>query len=218
MRTIHYSIRSTLVLFAVSLFYVSISVLFQQAIRLPFLILLLVITLGSERLWALLAWMSPVVGKVDRKEQERTQKRMLEHELSRSLRYGSPLVLAAIREKKRTSLHLIKQRLRSTDVVLRSSAGYLLTLMPNTSIDQARHAFQRLASQLPLQDVVVMDEHMLQGMLKANTRGMTPQELAQMYTHALDAKLANIAPTCEDNDAPIIHNLIDHEQAQLQVA
>src|ERR1700687_1423696 len=113
MRTIHYSLRSTIVLIATALFYLSISVLFHRAIQFPVLIFLLVITLASERLWALLAWMGPVVGKVNKKEQDRAHKHVLEHELARSLRYGSPLVLAARRDKKRTSVHLIEQQLRS---------------------------------------------------------------------------------------------------------
>jgi hypothetical protein len=213
MRTIHYSIRLTLVLIFVSLFYVSITKLFRQAIQLPAVLTLFFITLCTERVWMLLERLSPIMGTVDTKE----QKHLIEYELARSHRYNSPLVVAAIYEKKRTSLHIVAQNIRTTDIVSRSSAGYLLILMPGITLEQASPALKRLTTLLPLGDIVVADETMLQAIVKARgadlngkTRNISPAEIRKIFLHAFDAKYASIIKTSENgtND-PVIYNLLE---------
>ncbi len=211
MRTINYNIRLATVLVLVVLLYLGIAGLLHQ-VQLAVLAALLVTAYGSDRLFALLKWMGPIIGTVDTKELERTRKRLLEHEISRSLRSGSPLVIAAIREEKRTSSHVVEQNLRSTDIVLRSS-GYLLTLMPDTTLDQAQHAFKRLAGLLPIKDITVMDRAMLQTTVASkhgsNNRYSTPQELREMCIAAIEKKLATIHTNDHQANGPVIYNLAD---------
>jgi hypothetical protein len=212
MRTIHYSIRLTLVLIFVSLFYVSITKLFRQAIQLPTVLTLFFITLCTDRIWTLLAWLSPIMGGVDTKEREH----LIEYELARSYRYNSPLVVAAIYEKKRTSLHIVAQNIRTTDMVSRSSAGYLLVLMPGINLEQASPALKRLTMLLPIGDIVVADVTMLQAIVKgqganhSETRNVTPTEIRKIFFQALDVKCANIIKTSdnETND-PVIYSLLE---------
>ena len=209
MRTIHYSIRLTFVLIFVSLFYVSITKLFRQAIQLPAMLTLFFITLCTERLWTLLGRLTPA----DTKEQER----LIEYELARSHRYNSPLVVAAIYEKKRTSLHIVAQNIRTTDIVSRSSAGYLLVFMSGITLAQATPALKRLTTLLPIGDIVVADETMLQALVKARgedlngkTRNITPAEIRNLFLQTLDAKCASIIKTSENaSNDPVIYSLLE---------
>ena len=209
MRTIHYSIRLTFVLIFVSLFYVSITKLFRQAIQLPAMLTLFFITLCTERLWTLLGRLTPA----DTKEQER----LIEYELARSHRYNSPLVVAAIYEKKRTSLHIVAQNIRTTDIVSRSSAGYLLVFMSGITLAQATPALKRLTTLLPIGDIVVADETMLQSLVRARgedlngkTRPISPAEIRKLFLQALDAKCASIIKTSEnETNDPVIYSLLE---------
>ena len=212
MRTIHYGIRLTLVLIVVSLFYLSVTTLFHQAVQLPVVLTLLFITLCTERLWAVLGWLGPIVGTVDTKEQER----LIEYELERSLRYNSPLVVAAIREKKSTSLRIVAQNLRTTDTVLRSSAGYLLVLMPGITLKQSLPPLKRVSMSLPIKDVVVADEKMLQIIVKiqrinlnSETRNIPPKEIRKICIQAFAARCASIKSSENDTNDPSIYNLLE---------
>jgi len=207
MRTIHYSIRLALVLVVVALFYLSVTFLFHQVIALPVLLTLLFITFCTERLWALLAWLSPIFGTVDTKEQEH----LVEYELARSQRYRSHLVIAAIRETKRISLHIVAQNFRTTDIVLRSSAGYLLVLMPGITLEQALPALKRVAMVLPIKDVVVADESMLQitAKVQSEARNILPVEMRKICVQAFDAKLASIKSGENESDEPGIYTLLE---------
>lgn len=215
MRTIHYGIRLILVLIVVALFYLSVTTLLHQAVQLPALLTLLLITLCTERLWALLAWLSPIIGTVDTKEQER----LVEYELARSQRYNSHLVVAVVHEKERTSLHLVAQNLRTTDIVLRSSAGYLLVLMPGITLEQATQPLKRMATILPIKDVIVADEKMLQAAVKVQradpgeTRNIPPAEFRKICIRAFDAKYASIKANENETDDPRIYNLLDLPQS-----
>jgi hypothetical protein len=212
MRTLHYSIRLLLVLIVISLFYLNVTTIFHQAIQIPVLLTLLFITLCTERLWALLAWLSPVIGTVGTKEQER----LVEYELARSQRYNSHLVIAAIREKKRTPLHVVAQNLRTTDIILRSSAGYLLVLMPGITLQQALPALKRVVMILPVRDVVVADEKMLEITVKTRksdandeTRNISPTEIRKICIQAFTAKCASIKSSENDTDEPNVYNLLE---------
>lgn len=218
MRTIHYSIRLILVLVIVSLIYLGAISLFHQAVQMPVLLTLLFITLCTERLWKLLAWLSPIMGSVDTKEQER----VIEYELTRSQRYKSPLVVAAIHEKKRTSLNLVAQNLRTTDIVLRSSAGYLLILLPGTTLEQATQPLKRLGMTLPIKDVVVADEKMLLTMVKTqrgnskeDVEKIPPAEFRKACIQALEARCASIKSSVSESDEPAIYPLLDLSEAQV---
>lgn len=225
MRTIRYSIRFAVVLILTSLFYWSVALLFHQAVQIPALITLLFIAICTERLWILLDWIGPVVGTVNRKRQEQEQKRIVEYLLECSLRYSAPLAIAAIRSKKRISLHVVSHLLRKSDIVLRivlrSSAGYLLVLMPFTRLEQAPVAFKRLSTRLPIKDVVMTDVNMLQALMEAQrsgvdgeTRGITPRELRIMCFQALDAKFASIKSSQEKTNAPVIYKIFEPESSE----
>jgi hypothetical protein len=220
MRTIHYNIRLALVLVLVSLFYWGFASLFHQA-QLSILVTLLFTAYGTERLFALLQWVGPVIGTVDMREQEQIQKHLIEHELSRSSRSGAPLAIGAIREEKRTSSHVVKQNLRSTDIVLRSQSGYLLVLMPDTTLEQGRSAFKRLTDIVSIRDIVLMDQSMLQ-MALAKWQGnsklgyITPQNLRRMCIEAINEKFASITPPENEANGPVIYNLFDENVAESQ--
>src|SRR5207248_608048 len=166
MRSIHYSIRFAIVLVLTLFFYLGVSFLFHQAVQLPTLITLLFTAVCAERLWVLLEWIGPVVGTMNKKKQEQDQKQILEFLLECSLRYGSPLTIAAVQSKKRVSLHVVSRFLRKTDIVLRSTAGYLLIFLPFTTLEQVPSAFKRLAAHLPIKGLVIADVNMLQALVE----------------------------------------------------
>jgi hypothetical protein len=221
LRTIHYSIRFAIVLVTVSLFYLGVTFLFREAIQLSALITLPFTTVCAERLWVLLEWIGPVVGTMNKKKQEQEQKQILEFLLECSLRYGSPLTIAAMESKKRVSLHVVSRFLRKSDIVLRSTAGYLLILMPFTALEQAPFAFKRLAAHLAIKDVVMADVNMLQALVavqqtnnNAETREITPRELRIICFQALDAKVADIKASKKKSDVPVIYNLVAPDAAE----
>jgi hypothetical protein len=215
-RTIHYSIRFAIVLVLTLLFYLGVTLLFYQAVQLPALLTLLFIAVGTERLWVLLEWIGPVVGTMNQKKQEQEQKQIIEYMMECSLRYGSPLVIVAMRGKKRVSLHVVARSFRKSDIVLRSTAGYLLVLMPFTTFEHASIPLKRLTSQLPIKEVVVTDVSMLQTFMEAQgTHGNAEaivnvsRELRKMCFKAFDIKFADIKARKEKTDSPAIYNLFE---------
>ena len=216
MRTIHYSIRFAIVLVLTLLFYLGVTFLFHQAVQLPILITLLLIAVGTERLWVLLEWIGPVVGTMNKKKREQEQKQIIEYMMECSLRYGSPLVIVAMRAKKRVSLHVVAHSFRKSDIVLRSTAGYLLVLMPFTTLEQASIALKRLTSRLPIKEVVVTDVSMLQNLMGAHgTHGNAEvsvdvsRELRRMCFKAFDIKFADIKARKEKTDGLVIYSLFE---------
>jgi hypothetical protein len=221
-RAIHYSIRYVIVLITISLFYLCLAFLFHQTVQLPVIITLLFTTVCAERMWILLDWIGPVVGTMNRKKQEQDRKLIIEYLLENSLRYGSPLVIAAICGKKRISLHVVARLLRKSDIVLRSSAGYLLVLLPFTSLEQASVALKRLvARQLPIRDVVVTDVRMLQALARAQNAydngevtDTTVQDLRRICIQALDEKVAAIKSNHARADVPQIYSLFQFDTSE----
>ena len=214
MRAIHYSIRYAIVLIVISLLYLGLAFLFHQTVQIPVVITLLFLVICAERMWILLDWVGPVVGTANKKRQEQDRKQIVEYLLENSLRYNSPLVIGAISSKKRISLHVVAHLLRGSDIVLRSSAGYLLFLMPFTSIEQVPAALKRLARRLPIKSVVVTDASMLQSSVEAQrirdngeAIDMTARDLRIMCFQALDEKIATITSSSEMSDVPAIYNL-----------
>ncbi len=221
MRTIHYSIRFAIVLVLTLLFYLGITFLARQAVQLPALITLLFIAVGAERLWVLLEWIGPVVGTMNKKKREQEQKQIVEYLLECSLRYGSPLVIAAIHSKKRVSSHVVSRFLRRSDIVVRTTADYLLALMPFTTLEQASIPLKRLTSQLPIKEVVLTDVNMLQALL--GTQGShdnseasvtASRELRRMCFHAFDGRFASIKSSGEKSGVPAIYNLFEPGSSQ----
>lgn len=219
MRTIHYSIRLGTVLVPVLLTYCGVALVLHQVIQVHFLITLCIITPAIERLWALLDWMSPVMGEVNRREQKRMLNRIVERQLSRTWRYGSRLVIAAIRTKKRTSLHIIEQNLRDTDIVLRRFAKLVLVLMPETTIEQSSHAFHRLAALLPIQDIVIMDERMFRQAVntlysESGARNITARELRLLCRRLLSQKFASITSHEGKDEMPAIYPIFEENAVE----
>lgn len=217
MRTIHYSIRFLIIFLLAALVYVGASVLFRQPIQIPMLIALLVLSIAAERMSALLEWVGPVVGTVNKKEQEQEQNRNVEYMIGNALRYHSPLVIAAVRGKKRLLLHVIARILRKSDLVFRNSPEILLILMPFTTLEQAPAAFQRLTERgVQLRDIVLTDVDMLQSLMELqkideNDRAITttPQELRKICLQALQIKMASVNTVNHSGSAPVIYPLFD---------
>jgi hypothetical protein len=215
MRAIHYSIRYTIVLIMISLLYLSMAFLFHQAVQFPVIITLPIIVICAERMWVLLDWIGPVVGTMNRKKQEHERKLIIEYLLENSLRYGSPLVIAAICGKKRMSLHVTARLFRKSDIVLRSSAGYLLVLMPFTSFEQAPAALKRLITQgLPISGVFMTDVRMLQDLVEeqktndnGEATGTTVQDLRRICLRTFDEKVEAIKSSSVRADVPPIFSL-----------
>ena len=221
MRTIHYSIRFTIVLVLTLLFYLGVTFLARQAVQLPALITLLFIAVGAERLWVLLEWIGPVVGTMNKKKREQEQKQIVGYLLECSLRYGTPLVIAAIRGKKRVSRHVVSRFLRGSDIVVRTTADYLLALMPFTTLEQASIPLKRLTSRLPIKEVVLADVNMLQALLE--TRGShdnseanvtASRALRRICFHAFDGRFTSIKSSGEKSSVPAIYNLFEPGSSQ----
>lgn len=215
MRTIHYSLRIAVVLILASLLYWGVTAILHQPFQIVALITILCVAIFAERLGVLLEWIGPVVGSVNVKEQEQEQNRMVEYIAGNSLRYKSPLVIAALRSRKRISLHVVARCIRKSDMVFRNSAGYLLILMPFTTLEQAPVAFERLSEQLPLQDIVVADVNMLRTLVAQHASGtgevreISARDLRRICIEAFDARVAAIPPGEEKSSAPAIYNLIE---------
>jgi len=216
-RAIHYSIRYVIVLTMILLFYLIMAFLFHQTVQLPVIITLPLIVICAERMWVLLDWIGPVVGTMNKKKQEQERKQIIEYLLENSLRYGSPLVIAAICGKKRMSLHVVARLLRKTDIVLRSSAGYLLVLLPFTSFEQAPVALRRLITRrLPIRGVFMTDVGMLQDLVEAQrtdgngeATGTTVQDLRRICLRSFDEKVAAIKSNSARADVPPIYSLFE---------
>ncbi len=225
MRAIHYSIRYAIVLIAILLFYLGLAFLFRQTVQLPVIITLPFIVICAERMWVFLDWIGPVVGTMNKKKQEQERILIIEYLLENSLRYGSPLVIAAICGKKRMSLHVVARLLRKSDIVLRSSAGYLLVLMPFTSLERAPVALKRLVTQrLPIKGVVVTDMPMLHDLEKAqrtndmreaaSTTVTSVRDLRRICLQTFDEQAAAIKSSSERADVPPIYSLFESGTAE----
>ena len=222
MRAIHYSIRYAIVLIISSLLYLSLAFLFHQVVQIPAIITLLFIVICAERMWIVLDWVGPVVGTANKKKQEQDRKQIVEYLLENSLRYSSPLVIAAICSKKRMSLHVVEHFLRKSDIVLRISAGYLLVLMPFTALEQAPTALKRLARRLPIRGVVVTDVSMLEALAETQrihdngeATVTTAQDLRRICIQALDEKVAVITSSSAMADVPAIYSLFTSETSEM---
>jgi hypothetical protein len=216
-RAIHYSIRYAVVLIMILLCYLSLAFLFHQTVQLPVIITLLFTAFCAERMWILLDWIGPVVGTMNRKKQEQDRKLIVEYLLENSKRYGAPLVIAAICDRKRLSLHVVARLFRKSDIVIRSSAGNLLVLLPFTSLEQAPVALKRLVTRrLPIRGVVVTDVSMLEAFVEAQrthdngeATDTSVRDLRRICLRALDEKVAAMKSSNAMADVPSIYSLFE---------
>ena len=158
---------------------------------------------------------------MNKKKREQEQKQIVEYLLECSLRYGSPLVIAAIRGKKRVSRHVVSRFLRRSDIVVRTTADYLLALMPFTTLEQASIPLKRLTSRLPLKEVVLADVNMLQALLgtqgsygNSEANVTASRELRRMCFQAFDGRFASIKSSEEKSGVPAIYNLFEPGSSQ----
>jgi hypothetical protein len=221
-RAIHYSIRYAVVLIMISLFYLSLAFLFHQAVQLPVIITLLFTAFCAERMWILLDWIGPVVGTMNRKKQDQDRKLIIEYLLENSLRYGAPLVIAALCGKKRISLHVVARLFRKSDIVLRNSAGNLLVLLPFTSLVEAHVALKRLVTgRLAIRGVVATDVSMLEAFVEAQrlhdngeATVTSVRDLRRICLRALDEKIAAIESSRTIAHLPSIYSLFESGTAE----
>lgn len=222
MRAIHYSIRYAVVLIIILLLYVILAFLFHQTIQLPVIITLIFTAFCAERMWIVLDWIGPVVGTMNRKKQEQERKLIVEYLIENSLRYGAPLVIAAICGKRRISLHVVARLFRKSDIVLRSAAGNLLVLLPFTSLEQAPAALRRLVTRrLPINAVVATNVGMLEAFVEAQrtksngeAKVTAARDLGRICLQALDEKVAAIASSSTTADVPSIYSLFEPDTAE----
>lgn len=226
MRTIHYSIRLALVLVLTLAFYLGTTLLFRQTIQLPALLTLLFIAIVTERLWVLLEWVGPVVGTTNKRKREQDQRQVVEYLLECSLRYDSPLVIAALRCSRRVSRHVVSRYLRKSDIVVRTMPGYLLAIMPFTTFGQALVPLKRITAGLPIQGVVVADMHMLRAQAEKQDQDAlydykdsvaTSRELRQMCFQAFDARFAALKLRSTKGSVPAISYLFEPDSPQTLV-
>lgn len=226
MRTIHYGIRFALVLVLTLAVYLGTTLIFRQTIQLPALLTLLFIAIVTERLWVLLEWVGPVVGTMNKRKQEQEQRQIVEYLLECSLRYDSPLVIAALRCSRRVSRHVVSRYLRKSDIVVRTTPGYLLAIMPFTTLGQALVPLKRITAGLPIKGVVVADMHMLRAQVETRDQdalydkedsAATSRELRQMCFQAFDARFAALKMRSAKGSVPAISYLFEPDSPQTMI-
>lgn len=224
MRTIHYGIRLALVLVLTLAVYLATTLIFRQTIQILALLTLLFIAIVTERLWVLLEWVGPVVGTMNKRKQEQEQRQIVEYLLECSLRYDSPLVIAALRCSRRVSRHVVSRYLRKSDIVVRTTPGYLLTIMPFTTLGQALVPLKRITAGLPIKGVVVADMHMLRAQVETRDAlydkedsAATSRELRQMCFQAFDARFAALKIMRTKSSVPAISYLFEPDSPQAMI-
>ncbi|HLL78179.1 MAG TPA: hypothetical protein VKT25_01685, partial [Ktedonobacteraceae bacterium] len=222
----HYGIRFALVLVLTLAVYLGTTLLFRQAVQLPALLTLLFIAMVTERLWVLLEWVGPVVGTMNKRKREREQRQVVEYLLECSLRYHSPLVIAALRCSRRVSRHVVSRYLRKSDIVVRTTPGYLLVIMPFTTLGQALVPLKRITAGLPIKGVVVADMHMLRAQAETQDRDAlydnedsvaTSRELRQMCFQAFDERFATLKIRSTKGSVPAISYLFEPDSPQTMI-
>lgn len=108
--------------------------------------------------WSALRRLQALRGVFGAQDQEAAVLRTLERELSRSLRHDAPLVVAALHGRRGLRWRDVQAQLRDSDIVLRGHRGRLIIVMTETRIGPARAVLERMAQQLPIRAVALVDE------------------------------------------------------------
>ena len=154
--------RTVALLIVVASGYLATVRLMGQRIEISVLLGLLILVLGAEALWGLVRWLSPLHGIFGALDQELSLVRVMERELSRSLRHQAPLVIVAIQGRWNLSRKAVVAHLRISDIVLRGHGQHLLILMTETQLDQAQLVLKRMVQQLPIHAVAMTNEEAVQ--------------------------------------------------------
>ena len=158
MNRLPHAARTVALLIVVAGSYLGALHLMGQRPQIPMLVALLILAVGGEALWALVRWLSPLRGIFGTPEQELSLVRVMERELSRSLRHHAPLVIVVIVGRWRLSRRAVIAHLRISDIVLRGRGQHLLILMTETQLAQAQMVLERMVLQLPIHAVAMTNE------------------------------------------------------------
>jgi hypothetical protein len=138
--------------------YVAIIVALGQRAQPSIMFGLALLALGTEALWAVVRWLSPLRGMFGEPDQELALVRTLEREISRSLRHQAPLVIVAVLGRWNLSPRAVSERLRTSDIVLRGRGKHFIILMTETQREQAQLVMERMALNLPLRAIALTDD------------------------------------------------------------
>jgi hypothetical protein len=108
--------------------------------------------------WLIIRWCSPWYGSFGYPDEERALLRILERELSRSLRYKEPLVITLLESRRGLSLPKLRKFLRVSDIVLRGRSSHYIILLTETPYEEGRDVIRRLISSFPIRLAVIAHE------------------------------------------------------------
>jgi hypothetical protein len=108
--------------------------------------------------WMIVRWWSPWYGTFGYPDEEHALLRILERELSRSLRYKEPLVITLLESRRGLSLQKLRKFLRISDIVLRGRSSHYIILLTETPYEEGRDVIQRLISSFPIRLAVIAHE------------------------------------------------------------
>lgn len=145
----------------VGLYFTLVGLLAHQTPNIGVAVTLGLLALLIEGLWLFLRWMSPFRGVFGAPDRELSLWRVLERELSRSMRYGSPMVAVGMRLRHRVPASDVESLLRFSDIVTFGRANFVVIIMTETRIEQAETVIQRFVSRLPVQAIVMADTQVL---------------------------------------------------------
>jgi hypothetical protein len=135
--------------------YIAVMATMSSHFQPPIAIGLALLAVGSEALWAVARWLSPLRGMFGEPDQELALVRTLEREISR---HQAPLVIVAVLGRWNLKLRDVSERLRTSDIVLRGRGKHFIILMTETRLDQARLVMERMALNLPLRAIAMTDD------------------------------------------------------------
>lgn len=162
MSSVRQGLRAVGWLIAVGSAYLAIMRSVGQPAQIPILLGLLIMALGVEALWAVVRWLSPLRGTFGEPDQELALVRVMERELSRSLRHQAPLVIVAMQGRWNLTRRAVSAELRLSDIVMRGRGRHLLILMTETQLEQAQLVLERMVDKLPIRAVAMTNEQAVQ--------------------------------------------------------
>jgi hypothetical protein len=151
-----------LLLLTITALYLGVLWRMEQRPQIPILLGLWLLALGVEALWSLVRWLSPLRGIFGEPEQELQLVRVMERELSRSLRHRAPLVIVAVLGRRRLSRKAVMDKLRLSDIAIVGRGRHMVILMTETRLEQAEMVMERMAAQLPIRAIAMTNEQAVQ--------------------------------------------------------